>query len=246
MLTSFFRSDGHRGGRHLHQSRGRVSICEQKVTPPGTACRLDDRGRTGPAPRWRPGPDSPAAIRAELASVSAVHAGLTEDALAAAAIEGLLLAGGSIEAPPASGTAAPTNDAYSLRLVASRRMYDAGTMLQACPSSAGLAAAPTVRLHPSDFAKLGFDPGTEVKLSSSRGELYAPVTADPGVPVGSADPANAPGCNANALIDSSAVVTGLRSGMIVTGSALHRRLGRRPSRHPPQGRHCLCLSAASP
>ena len=191
---------------------GRVSICEQKVTPPGTA-RADWMIAAELARRLGGdlGLDSPAAIRAELASVSAVHAGLTEDALAAAAIEGLLLAGGSIEAPPASGTAAPTNDAYSLRLVASRRMYDAGTMLQACPSSAGLAAAPTVRLHPSDFAKLGFDPGTEVKLSSSRGELYAPVTADPGVPVGSAAiPANAPGCNANALIDSSAVVTDVR------------------------------------
>ena len=39
----------------------------------------------------------------------------------------------------------------------------------------------------------------------------APVAADAGVPAGSAAiPANAPGCNANALIDATSSVTDVR------------------------------------
>ncbi|MEM9468112.1 MAG: NADH-quinone oxidoreductase subunit NuoG [Actinomycetota bacterium] len=191
---------------------GRVSVCEQKVTPPGTA-RADWMIAAELALRLGSdlGVDSPASIRAELAAVSPVHGGLTETALATSSIEGLLVAGSSIDAPVASGSAAPSNDAYSLRLVAGRRMYDAGTMIQACPSSAGLAAAPTVRLHPTDFDKLGLEGGTEVKVISARGELVLPVAADAGVPAGSAAiPANAPGCNANAVIDAAAAVTDVR------------------------------------
>ena len=81
---------------------------------------------------------------------------------------------------------APANDAYSLRLVATRRMYDNGTMVQACPASAGLAAAVQVRLNPADFDKLGVEPGAIVKVLSGKGELMAPVAIDVGVPVGSA------------------------------------------------------------
>ena len=106
---------------------------------------------------------------------------------------------------------APANDAYSLRLVATRRMYDAGTSVQASPSSAGLPAAVQVRLNPVDFDKLGIDAGTLVKVVSGRGELMAPAVADGGVPAGSAAiPANAPDANANRLIDASASVTDVR------------------------------------
>jgi anaerobic selenocysteine-containing dehydrogenase len=123
----------------------------------------------------------------------------------------VLVTGSSIDAPTASGAAAPVNDAYSLRLVAGRRMYDAGTMLQACPSSAGLAAGPTVRLNPVDFDKLGVDAGADVKVIAERGELIAPVAVDAGVPAGSAAiPANAPGLNANTVIDASAPFTDVR------------------------------------
>jgi len=90
-------------------------------------------------------------------------------------------------------------------------MYDAGTMVQASPSSAGLAAAATVRLNPVDFDKLGLEAGTDVKVVSGQGELRAPLAVDPGVPAGSAVvPANAPGNGANILIDASAPVTDVR------------------------------------
>ncbi|MCH1435152.1 MAG: NADH-quinone oxidoreductase subunit NuoG [Acidimicrobiales bacterium] len=191
---------------------GRVSVCEQKVTPPGTA-RADWMIATELAARLGAdlGLDSPETIRAELAAVSVVHAPLTEEALAASPVEGVLLAGSSLDGPVASTALAPANDAYSLRLVAGRRMYDAGTMVQASPSSAGLAAAATVRLNPVDFDKLGIEAGTDVKVVSGQGELRAPLAVDPGVPAGSAVvPANAPGNGANILIDASAPVTDVR------------------------------------
>ena len=191
---------------------GRVSVSAQKVTPPGTA-RADWQIAAEIADRLGGdlGVDSVESIRAEMAAVSDVHAALTEEALAADPVDGVLLAGGSVPPPTASESLAPTNDAYSLRLVATRRMYDNGTMVQACPASAGLAAAVQVRLHPSDFAKLGVEAGTLVKIVSGKGELMAPIAVDPGVPMGSAVvPANAPDANANRLIDVTTPVTDVR------------------------------------
>ena len=192
---------------------GRVSVCEQQVTPCGTA-RADWMIAAQIAFRLGAdlGIDSPAAARAELASLSLVHGDLSEGALAAAGIEGVLCSGnGSITAPLVNDMDAPTNDAYSLRLVATRRMYDAGTMLAHSPSSVGLASSVELRLNPTDFDKLGVDSGSVVKLISSKGELMTPVVADRGVPAGSAAiPANSPGANANRLIDASQSVTDVR------------------------------------
>ncbi|MEM8708025.1 MAG: molybdopterin-dependent oxidoreductase, partial [Actinomycetota bacterium] len=191
---------------------GRVSIADQKVTPPGTA-RSDWMIAAEIALRLGAdmGIESPESIRAEIAAVSPVHGALTEDALAAGRVEGVLITGSSIEAPTASGSTGPSNDAYSLRLAATRRMYDAGTMLQASPSSAGLAGSVKVALNPADFEKLGIEAGTVVKVVSGRGELMAPLAVDFGVPVGTAMvPANAPGSNANTLIDATALVTDVR------------------------------------
>ncbi len=191
---------------------GRVSISAQKVTAPGTA-RADWQSAAEIGRRLGVdlGLASVEGIRAEMAAVSDVHAAVTEEALATDPVEGVLLSGGSISAPAASGSMAPANDAYSLRLVATRRMYDNGTMVQACPASAGLAAAVQVRLNPADFDKLGVEPGAIVKVLSGKGELMAPVAIDVGVPVGSAAiPANAPDVNANRLIDATRSVTDVR------------------------------------
>jgi predicted molibdopterin-dependent oxidoreductase YjgC len=192
---------------------GRVSVCEQKVTPCGTA-RSDWMIAAQIALRLGHdlGIDSPAAARAELAGLSAVHGHLTEAALHTGGVEGVLCSGnGSIAAPAASGSNGPANDAYSLRLVATRRMYDAGTTLSHSPSSAGLARSIELRLNPADFDKLGVEAGSIVQLISNKGELMTPVIADPGVPAGSAAiPANSPGANANQLIDASQPVTDVR------------------------------------
>ena len=192
---------------------GRISVCEQKVTPAGTS-RPDWMIAAEIALRLGHdlGFDSPAAIRAELAAVSAVHGELTEAALDAGRVDGVLVTGaGDIAAPPAPAGGSPANDAYSLRLVATRKMYDDGVMLRHSPASAGLARSIQVRLNPVDFDKLGVESGTVVKVESARGHLLAPVTADAGVPVGSAAiPFSVDGWAANSLIDASAAVTDVR------------------------------------
>jgi NADH-quinone oxidoreductase subunit G len=192
---------------------GRVSVCEQKVTPAGTsrpdwmiAAEISRRLGTDL------GLDSPAAARAELAAVSAVHAGLDEDALAAGRIDGVLIRGnGDIVVPPRSADGSPANDAYSLRLVATRRMYDDGVALRHSPASVGLARSIEVSLNPADFDKLGVESGSVVKIESGRGHLLAPVAADTGVPVGTAViPFSVPGWSANVLVDAAAAVTDVR------------------------------------
>ena len=192
---------------------GRVSVCEQKVTPPGTA-RADWMIAAELAARLDTdlGVDSPEAIRAELARVSAAHADLDEAALAEGRIDGVLISGnGDIAAPVAGSSAPPSNDAYSLRLIATRTMYDDGVALRHSPSSRGLARSFDVRLNPGDFDKLGIEAGTIVKIESARGHLLAPALADGGVPAGSAAiPWLAPGSPANSLIDASAPVTDVR------------------------------------
>ncbi len=192
---------------------GRVSVCEQKVTPVGTS-RPDWMIAAEIALRLGAdlGVDSPAAIRAELAAVSAVHGGLTEEALDASRVDGLLISGsGDIELPAAPDASGPANDAYSLRLVATRKMYDDGVTLRHSPASAGLARSIQVRLNPVDFDKLGVERGTVVKVESGRGHLLAPVASDAGVPAGSAAiPFSVDGWAANSLIDASAAVTDVR------------------------------------
>jgi NADH-quinone oxidoreductase subunit G len=192
---------------------GRVSVMEQKVTPAGTS-RPDWMIAAEIAMRLGAdlGVDSPETIRAELAAVSVVHAGLTEEALDTGRVDGVLISGnGDIGAPDAAAVNGPSNDAYSLRLVAARRMYDDGVALRHSPASAGLARSIQVRLNPVDFDKIGVESGTVVKIESSRGHLLAPVASDAGVPVGSAAiPFTVDGWAANTLIDSSTVVTDVR------------------------------------
>ncbi|MEM7141812.1 MAG: NADH-quinone oxidoreductase subunit NuoG [Actinomycetota bacterium] len=192
---------------------GRVSVMEQKVTPAGTS-RPDWMIAAEIALRLGSdmGIDSPESIRAELATVSAVHGDLTDEALAEGRIEGVLVAGnGDIEVPAAPGAGGPANDAYSLRLLATRKMYDGGVALRNSPASAGLAAAIKVRLNPVDFEKLGVESQALVKIVSGRGELLAPVEADAGVPAGTAAvPYSVDGWVANLLIDADAAVTDVR------------------------------------
>ncbi len=192
---------------------GRVSVCSQIVTPAGIsrpdwmiaaeiAARLgDDLGF-----------DSPESIRAELASVSEIHAALTTAALNETRIDGMLLGGNGDMGPPgSSGAASPANDRYSLRLVATRRMYDDGTALRHSPASRGLASPLELSLNPADFDKLGVQVGTVVRVESTRGHLDMPVKVDAGVPAGSAAvPWRTLNQDCRPLIDSSATVTDVR------------------------------------
>jgi anaerobic selenocysteine-containing dehydrogenase len=106
---------------------------------------------------------------------------------------------------------APALDAYSLRLVTRRRLYDLGTQVQAAPSLAGLAAGPSVAASAADLDRLGVADGDQVRLSSSRGSLVVQVRLDPGVPAGVVAMAlNQGDPDPGVLIDATAAVTEVR------------------------------------
>ncbi|MHB8220314.1 MAG: NADH-quinone oxidoreductase subunit NuoG [Acidimicrobiales bacterium] len=114
-------------------------------------------------------------------------------------------------------------DSYSLRLVSSRRLYDAGSALDASPSLRPLVTTAVVRANPYDLDRLGITTGDPVRIRSARGALVLPAEASNGVPRGVAAvdfglPAPAGGAagsppvpNAAALlIDPATAVTDVR------------------------------------
>ncbi len=122
-------------------------------------------------------------------------------------------------APPAVGVPLPVwtiidpplLDAYSLRLVVSRKLYDRGTLIRSSPSLADLAEPATLRLNPADFDRLGVAVGDDVRVTSNRGNVTVPTVPEPGVPRGIAlIHANQAGGRANVLIDGNAPVTDVR------------------------------------
>ncbi len=79
---------------------------------------------------------------------------------------------------------APPLDAYAFRLVATRKLYDQGTTVQASAHLAGLAPGTAARVHPADADRLGVSAGERVVLRSARMSITVPVELDPGVPRG--------------------------------------------------------------
>ncbi|HET7720372.1 MAG TPA: molybdopterin dinucleotide binding domain-containing protein, partial [Acidimicrobiales bacterium] len=109
---------------------------------------------------------------------------------------------------PEKPTELPLVDAYGLRLVASRTLYDKGTQVSESRSLAGLAKPARIRLNPADLARLGLDGEASVVVSSPRGKVTLDAVADPGVPAGSAAMhVNHDGADPADLIDVTAPVT---------------------------------------
>jgi NADH-quinone oxidoreductase subunit G len=105
---------------------------------------------------------------------------------------------------------APPHDAYALRLVAARTLYDNGTLTQHAPSMAGLAKDAEVRVNPYDLERLGVRSGGSVRLIG-RTRLMVNAVADESVPRGNAFlPFNTAGLGAADLIDASAAATDIR------------------------------------
>jgi NADH-quinone oxidoreductase subunit G len=192
---------------------GRVTTLHQKVTPPGTArsdwmiaaelaLRLGgDLGATDAAGLW-----------AELVQHSPVHAGAGHEALADPAnVDGVVLplAPAAFAAPERTHVA--PKGAYELRLVVNRVLYDAGSSISQCASSAGLAPAATVRLSVGDAAPVGIESGAQVVVSSPHGSLTLTAVVDAGVPKGSAVVRhNLPGADAGLLIEHGDAVCDIR------------------------------------
>jgi NADH-quinone oxidoreductase subunit G len=105
----------------------------------------------------------------------------------------------------------PSLDAYSLRLVVTRKLYDRGMLVRSSPSLAELAEPATLRLSPHDFDRLGVAAGDDVRITSGRGHVTVPTVPDDGVPRSIAlIHFNLSGGRANVLIDGNAPVTDVR------------------------------------
>jgi len=73
-------------------------------------------------------------------------------------------------------------DGYSVRLVASRVLYDGGSAVEAVPALAGLIGGGGLRANPLDLEALGVAPGGEVRLRSATTTLVVPVEPDASLP----------------------------------------------------------------
>ncbi|WP_419847724.1 molybdopterin-dependent oxidoreductase [Candidatus Poriferisocius sp.] len=202
---------GERRGTHTNME-GRITRERQVVTSPGTA-RADWAIASELARQLDAdfGFGSPEEVWDEIVRAAPSHRSLSLEAIDAET-DGEVAANSSIEfTPPESPTEVPHVDAYSLRLVSARRMYDRGTLVQHAPSLAGLANTAALAVNPYDFDRVGVDPGTEVQVISHIGEMGMPVVADPGVPRGTAVFGyNHPDRDVRDLIDADAVVTDVR------------------------------------
>jgi predicted molibdopterin-dependent oxidoreductase YjgC len=106
----------------------------------------------------------------------------------------------------------PPRDAYSLRLVVGRRLYDNGRMVSEAQALARVRKPFPLRISPHDAAALGVDSGAQVRVTSGRSSLELPIAIDAGVPAGIAQlEFSANGAGAAELIDANAAVTDLRA-----------------------------------
>ena len=76
------------------------------------------------------------------------------------------------------GVEVPLVDAYSLRLVVGRRLYDHGVAVQGSPALANLKATSVLRLHHSDLDRLGLESGDVVSVTSARASARLAVALD--------------------------------------------------------------------
>jgi NADH-quinone oxidoreductase subunit G len=174
--------------------------------------------------------DTEADVGAETDAVPETGAAAEGDAVQSAVVERASVAGESAEGsspevvpthllPPTTGVPLPvwtiieppSVDAYSLRLVVTRKLYDRGTLVRSSPSLTDLAEPATLRLNPHDFDRMGVAAGDDVRITSNKGNVTVPTISDPGVPRGLAHlHANKAGGRANVLIDGNAPVTDVR------------------------------------
>ncbi len=193
---------------------GRVSVLRRKVTPPGTArsdwmiaaeLALRLGGDLGVA-------ESHTELWEELVATSPVHAGLTTAVLEDPAnADGLLLDLDRSGAPQVEPTQVPRGDAYSLRLVVHRVLYDRGASLQRTDHATRLVDEGALHLGTADAKQLGIETGARVTVSSSSGSLSAPAVVDAGVPRGTALLRhNLPGVDAGVLVGADQAVCDVR------------------------------------
>jgi predicted molibdopterin-dependent oxidoreductase YjgC len=72
----------------------------------------------------------------------------------------------------------PLADAYALRLVLARRLYDRGIAMQGSPALSALVSETSLLVHPSDLDRLGLESGARVKVRAPRGDFELDVVTD--------------------------------------------------------------------
>jgi NADH-quinone oxidoreductase subunit G len=188
---------------HASQMRGDPDSVQSATTEVGPAGTEEHGERSAaPAPDAEPAvgdPDASPATQAPIGAASpAGGIGPTRPRLVA-------FRGGDAPAT------VPAIDAYSLRLVSGRSLYDQGVTVQQSPALAHLATGTTLNANPYDLDRLGVTTGGQVRVTSSRASMVLTVCADAGVPRGSASITfNQPGEGAADLIDATAPVTDVR------------------------------------
>ncbi|MGZ6956649.1 MAG: NADH-quinone oxidoreductase subunit NuoG [Acidimicrobiia bacterium] len=111
----------------------------------------------------------------------------------------------------------PGRDAYALRLVSGRTLYDGGVLVGATPAFSPLVRPAELLISQHDRDRIGAADGDPVRVTSARGQLELPVRAVDGVVPGTAVlPWNLPGALASALVDASGSVTDLRVESVPT------------------------------
>jgi predicted molibdopterin-dependent oxidoreductase YjgC len=104
-------------------------------------------------------------------------------------------------------------DAYSLRLVAARTLYDTGRIVATGPALAHLASTSALVVHPNDLSRIGVSAeGDDVRITTPRGTVTLPVLADAATAPGTAFMpfAQAGDVGPNDVVDIAADVTELR------------------------------------
>jgi NADH-quinone oxidoreductase subunit G len=206
---------------------GRISVLSQKVTPPGTA-RSDwiIAAEVAMALGVDLGLESVEGIWAEVAGLAPSHVGITAGMLASPdAADGILAPLPGVAPPlptvqfsPVDAEPLAPHDAYSLRLVASRKLYDQGVAVSTSPAMAVLAPGSTLRINRYDFDRLGVTEGDTVRLTSPRTSVPAVVALDTTLPRGSVGVwFNQPGICAADLTDASLPVTIVQVDTMATG-----------------------------
>jgi len=105
----------------------------------------------------------------------------------------------------------PPRDAYALRLVVGRRLYDSGRMVSEAPALQRVRRPFPLRINPHAAALLGLEAGAQVRLTTNRGSNVVTVQPDRRVPegIGQLDfPAD--GTGPAELIDARVTVTDMR------------------------------------
>jgi len=112
---------------------------------------------------------------------------------------------------PRPGAEVTPRDAYALRLVAGRRLYDHGRLVSESPVLIRVRRPFPLHVNPQDAARLGVELGSRVRVTSTRGTQVVAIEPDAGVPMGVARlDFSADGSGAAELIDASTAITDLR------------------------------------